>query len=246
VSVRVATYNIRFGGTGRKASIAGVLARVRPDIVIFQEATEPAIVAWIGREIGLEHVVAMAGRSVAAISREPFDAQWHELGVGRAALELTLGDHRARLFGIHLSAGLSQRGERRRLAETARLLTRIAQAGSPERTIIVGDFNAIAPGDGPTLRRLPMWIRILLRFDGGIRTEVMTTIAAAGFSDGYRLSHPNEPGFTMPAAEPSVRLDYVMLGAAIRPHLVSCEQQAKGPDSALASDHLALVAEFDL
>jgi endonuclease/exonuclease/phosphatase family metal-dependent hydrolase len=246
VTLRIASYNVRFGGTGRKASIAEVLASVRPDIVLLQEATEPSTVAWIGRQIGLEHVVAIPGRSVAALSREPLEARWLELGIGRAALELTLDGQPARVVGIHLSAGLSQRGERRRRIEVDRLLEQIQETGGPDRTMIVGDFNAISPGDGPLMHLLPVWIRILLRFDGGIRTEVMATIAAAGFSDAFRLGHPDEPGFTMPAVEPSVRLDYFMLGAAIRPRLISCEQQSKGAQSALASDHLALVAEFDL
>jgi endonuclease/exonuclease/phosphatase family metal-dependent hydrolase len=246
VTLRIATYNVRFGGVGRKASIAAVLASLRPDVVILEEATDPSTVAWIGQQVGLTHIVAQPGRSVAALGREPIEASWHELGIGRAALEITLGSDQARIFGIHLAAGLSQWGERHRRTEVARLLEQIKATGGSERTMIVGDFNAIAPGDGPLMRLLPMWIRILLRFDGGIRTEVMSSITAAGFSDGYRLMHPDDPGFTMPAVEPSVRLDYFMLGSAILPRLISCEQQSKGAQSALASDHLAVVAEFDL
>jgi endonuclease/exonuclease/phosphatase family metal-dependent hydrolase len=246
VTLRIATYNVRFGGAGRKASIAAVLTSLAPDVVLLQEATDPATVAWIGQELGLPHVVAVHGRSVAVLSREPIDTIWHELGRGRLALEISLGRDRPRIFGVHLSAGLSQRGERRRSIEVSRLIELVGASGGPDRTMLIGDFNAISPGDGPLMRLLPMWIRILLRFDGGIRTEVMTGVAAAGFTDGYRLLHADEPGFSMPAVEPSVRLDYFMLGSAVRPLLLSCELQTKGVQSALASDHLALVAEFDL
>lgn len=246
MTLRVATYNIRFGGAGRKASIAAVLTSIAPDVVVLQEATDPSTVAWIGREVGLAHVVAMPARSVAALSRQPIETTWRELGRGREALEISLGRGLPRIFGIHLSAGLSQRGERRRHAEVARLLEQVQATGGPDRTMVVGDFNAISPGDGPLMNLLPMWIRILLRFDGGIRTEVMASLTDAGFTDGYRLLHADDPGFTMPAVEPSVRLDYFMVGSAVRPFLVSCEQQAKGVQSALASDHLAVVAEFDL
>jgi endonuclease/exonuclease/phosphatase family metal-dependent hydrolase len=246
VTLRVATYNVRFGGAGRKASIAVVLRNLAPDVVLLQEATDPSTVAWIGQELGLPHVVAVHGRSVAALSREPIDTIWHELGGGRLALEISLGTGLPRIFGVHLSAGLSQRGERRRWIEVTRLIELIGASGGPDQSMVVGDFNAISPGDGPLMRLLPMWIRILLRFDGGIRTEVMASVAAAGFTDGYRLLHADEPGFTMPAVEPSVRLDYFMLGSAVRPLLVSCEIQTKGVQSALASDHLALLAEFDL
>jgi endonuclease/exonuclease/phosphatase family metal-dependent hydrolase len=246
VTLRIATYNVRFGGAGRKASIAAVLKSLRPDVVVLQEATDPATVAWIGPEVGLTHVVAVPGRSVAALSREPIETTWHDLGRGRQALEISLGSDLPRIIGVHLSAGLSGWGERRRRIEVLRLIEQVGATGGPDRTMLVGDFNAISPGDGPLLRLLPRWIRILLRFDGGIRTEVMASLAAAGFTDGYRLMHADDPGFTMPAVEPSVRLDYFMLGSAVRPLLVSCERQTKGTQSALASDHLALVAEFDL
>jgi endonuclease/exonuclease/phosphatase family metal-dependent hydrolase len=246
VTLRIATYNVRFGGAGRKASIAAVLTSLAPDVVVLQEATDPSTVAWIGREVGLPYVVAMRGRSVAALSREPIATSWWELGRDREALEISLGNGLPRIFGIHLSAGLSQRGERRRRTEVARLLEQVQATGGPDRTMLVGDFNAISPGDGPLLKLLPMWIRILLRFDGGIRTEVMASLAAAGFADGYRSMHADDPGFTMPAVEPSVRLDYFMLGSGVLPLLVSCEQQSKGAVSARASDHLAVVAEFDL
>jgi endonuclease/exonuclease/phosphatase family metal-dependent hydrolase len=246
VTLRIATYNVRFGGAARKASIAAVLTSLAPDVVVLQEATDPSTVAWIGREVGLPYVVALPGRSVAALSREPIETSWRELGRGREALEISLGNGLPRIFGIHLSAGLSQRGERRRRTEAARLLGQVQATGGPDRTMLVGDFNAISPGDGPLLKLLPMWIRILLRFDGGIRTEVMASVAAAGFTDGYRLMHADDPGFTMPAIEPSVRLDYFMLGSGVLPLLVSCEQQSKGAVSARASDHLAVVAEFSL
>jgi endonuclease/exonuclease/phosphatase family metal-dependent hydrolase len=246
VTLRVATYNVRFGGAGRKASIAAVLTGLAPDVVVLQEATDPSTVAWIGQEIGLAHAVAVPGRSVAALSREPIVTTWHDLGRSRQALEIRLGDDSPRIFGVHLSAGLSQWGERRRRLEVTRLIELVTTSGGPGRTMLVGDFNAISPGDGPLLRLLPMWIRILLRFDGGIRTEAMASLAAAGFSDAYRLLHTDDPGFTMPAVEPSVRLDYFMLGSAVRPLLRSCEHQSKGAQSALASDHLAVVAEFDL
>lgn len=246
MTLRIATYNVRFGGAARKASIAAVLTSLAPDVVVLQEATDPSTVAWIGREVGLPYVVAMPGRSVAALSREPIETSWRELGRGREALEISLGTGLPRIFGLHLSAGLSQRGERRRRTEVARLLEQVQATGGPDRTMLVGDFNAISPGDGPLLKLLPMWIRILLRFDGGIRTEVMASLAAAGFTDGYRLLHADDPGFTMPAIEPSVRLDYFMLGSGVLPLLVSCEQQSKGAVSARASDHLAVVAEFDL
>jgi endonuclease/exonuclease/phosphatase family metal-dependent hydrolase len=42
VSLRLLSYNIRFGGVGREQSLADVIKRVAPDLVVFQEATHPA------------------------------------------------------------------------------------------------------------------------------------------------------------------------------------------------------------
>jgi endonuclease/exonuclease/phosphatase family metal-dependent hydrolase len=39
--VRLVSYNIRFGGGRRVALIGAVLAALRPDVVLLQEATDP-------------------------------------------------------------------------------------------------------------------------------------------------------------------------------------------------------------
>ncbi|MGH2513075.1 MAG: endonuclease/exonuclease/phosphatase family protein [Candidatus Limnocylindrales bacterium] len=247
MTFRIVTYNIRFGGRRRAPLIADVLGNLRPDVVIFQEATDPATVALVGSALEMPVVFAQRGLSVAALSRRPeVEAEWYGLSWGRSTLELRLRDLEVRIFGVHLSPGLSQRGESRRAAEVASLLRRVANTGGPTRTLIVGDFNAIAPGDAPVLRRLPLWIRVLLRFDGGIRTSVMESIAAAGFSDIFRTLHPLEPGATMPAFDPTVRLDFVMAGEDIARRAVRSALGPAGGQGASASDHIALLAEFDL
>jgi endonuclease/exonuclease/phosphatase family metal-dependent hydrolase len=244
MTLRVASYNIRFGGYGRASAIVGVLEAMTPDVVILQEATAPAIVHEIGQGLGMGFVEAQPGRSVAALSRTPFaGSAWHDLRPGRRTLEVVLGETDVRIFGVHLSAGLSRRGEARRIVEVGRLLEHVATAGS-DRVLLVGDFNAIAPGDGPLLRLLPLWIRLLLRFDGGIRTEAMQRLIDAGYIDMFRYVHPAEPGLTMPSIVPSVRLDYVLAGAGVAGHIVDVERAA--PSTARASDHLAIVAGFDL
>jgi endonuclease/exonuclease/phosphatase family metal-dependent hydrolase len=264
VTLRLASYNIRFGGRRRRELIADVLRSVEPDVVVLQEAVDPTVVAWLGSELGMAEVFAEAGRSVAALSRVPVaEAAWHAARPGRSFLELRLVDQDVRLFAVHLSAGLSGRGERRRIVEARQLLMRAAASpNAGRRTILVGDFNAIAPGDGPSVARLPMWIRILLRFDGGIRNEVMTNLLQAGFVDGFRSIHPTEPGFTMPAIDPSVRLDYALIGPDLVDTLRACAPVSvegkvgsvgpEGPEGLLpsrlllASDHLPLVTVLEV
>ncbi len=244
MTLRIASYNVRFGGIGRGEAIGAALAELRPDVVILQEATHRPTVETIAARLELTTVIAEPGRSVAALSRLPVGTTaWHELGFGHSTLELGLAD--MRIFGVHLSAGLSRRGERRRQIEVAKLVGLIATNGGSTRAAIVGDFNAIAPGDAPTIPLLPRWIRLLLRFDGGIRTEAIAAVTEAGYVDAYRRLHPDIPGFTMPSVAPSVRLDYFMLGPDLVPALRTCEPMSAGAERALASDHLALVAELD-
>jgi exodeoxyribonuclease III len=264
VTLRLVSYNIRFGGRRRRQLIADVLRSVEPDLVVLQEAVDPGVVTWLGSELGLPQVFAEVGRSVAALSRVPVaDAAWHTARPGRSFLELYLPDQDLRVFAVHLSAGLSGRGERRRAVEAEQLLLRVA--ATPDgggRSILVGDFNAISPSDGPSVARLPMWIRILLRFDGGIRNEVMTRLLEGDFVDGFRSLHPGEPGFTMPAIDPSVRLDYALIGPDMVEALRACaplsgkspdgERAPPGPHGVpssgllLASDHLPLLTVLEV
>jgi exonuclease III len=95
---------------------------------------------------------------------------------------------------------------------------------------------------------MPWWLRLLLRFDGGIHTRVIQMFLDAGFVDGFRRLHPEALGFTLPAINPSVRLDYAMLSPDLVPRLRACAPIAPdGITSPLvrASDHLPLLIEFD-
>jgi endonuclease/exonuclease/phosphatase family metal-dependent hydrolase len=241
----LATYNIRRGGHHRAERIAAVLAPFEPDIVVLQEAIEPAIVERIARELGLPTVTSRRGASVAAVSRTPLaDARWHADGPGHGFLELRTAAPAVRIIGVHLTAGLSMRGESRRLRQTERLLRLAADDDAPP-TALVGDFNAVAPGDGPFVRTMPLWIRALLRFDGGIQTAAMSSVQAAGFVDAFRRCHPDGPGGTLPAAAPSVRLDYVMLDRTLATGLISCRVPTADATAALASDHLPVIAELE-
>ena len=266
-TIRLVSYNIRFGGSARRAAIAEVLRALDPDVVVLQEATDAAVVSWLAGAVGLPHAIAERGRSVAMLTRlDVASAAWHLARPGRAALDVRLrtvdpeagrrdgaaaaagmaSEPDLRIVGLHLSAGLSRRGERLRQIEVAGLLAALGPRASSEAWL-VGDLNSVAPGDGPRTRRMPIWLRILLRVDGGIRTDVLARLAAEGWIDGYRRLHQDEPGYTLPPADPSVRLDYVLAPGAEAGRLVACapaERSAAGGRVRTASDHLPLVAEI--
>jgi exodeoxyribonuclease-3 len=248
VTLRIATYNIRKGGRGREARIADVLQALDADITVLQEATDPRVVVGIAQATGSAISISGAGRSVAVLTkvRRP-EAHWHAFRTGHSFAELDLAQWQIRLLGVHLSAGLSGRGERRRGVELDTLLAVTAEGPGPARTVIVGDLNSISPGDVPITAALPAWIRVLLRVDGGMRTTVVERVLEAGFVDAFRRLNPDEPGSTMPAIAPTVRLDYVMVGPELVLSVSAC--RIGELDRALlvaASDHLPLVAELDV
>ena len=128
--------------------------------------------------------------------------------------------------GLHLPAGMSARGERARLRSVDTLLD-WAGGAADDNTILMGDLNSVARGDVPSVRQMPLWLRLLLRFDGGIRTDVQDRLAAAGWIDAFRHLHPGEPGFTLPAVAPQVRLDYMLVPAGLLPRVTGVRPGAR-------------------
>jgi exodeoxyribonuclease-3 len=186
-------------------------------------------------------VAASPGVSIAAIARSPFaGVTWHAPPGIRAFLEFQPAASDLRFIGLHLTSGLSGRGERTRLRHLDALEAVIGQEAS-DGTVLVGDLNSVAPGDEPRVRRMPFWLQLLLRLDGPIRTDVMERLARAGWVDVFRRLHPDQPGYTLPAAEPHVRLDYLLASPSVIPRIQACEP-ATHPDLARASDHLPLVS----
>jgi endonuclease/exonuclease/phosphatase family metal-dependent hydrolase len=245
VSIRIATYNIRRGGAPRLAALARVLRELDVDLAVLQEATDPAVVRELALATASRVVLQAPGRSVAVLGREePLEARWRSLAPGRTASDVHL-EGGIRILGVHLTAGLSQRGERRRVTEVGRLLSIAGEGAGIERTAIVGDLNAVAPGDVPMVAGMPRWIRLLLRVDGGITTSAVERILAAGFVDAFRRLHPTSAGATLPAAVPLVRLDYVLTGRDVTDAVGACDiGSARREDLVMASDHLPLVVEL--
>jgi exodeoxyribonuclease III len=242
--LRIVSYNIRFGGGRRIPLLGATLASLKPDLVLLQEATNPVAVERLATESGLGFVVQQPGWSVATLSKVPLRAHaWHRPVKGRGFLEVEPAGADIRLIDIHLPAGLSLRGERARLRHVDGLLDAIG--GADQRTMLMGDLNAVAPGDEPRVASMPFWLRMLLRFDGGIRTDVLRRLIEAGWIDAYRTLHPKDAGFTLPPGAPAVRLDYLLVPPPLVERVVSCEPADDAPLVARASDHLPLVVDFE-
>ena len=71
VTLRLLSYNIRHGGAGREAALASVIRMARPDVVVLQEATRPAVIEQLARDTGLAHWGSRRGESLGYMSRLP-------------------------------------------------------------------------------------------------------------------------------------------------------------------------------
>lgn len=244
MTFRLLSYNIRHGGTGRAEPLARVIEACRPDLVVFQEATDPDLLERVAARCGMAQCGARPKTSLGFMSRNACaDHAWHRPRFSRHAfLEIHPPGVDFGIFGVHLSAVHAAWTERRRALELQSLLRSIR--GYDRRFhLLVGDFNTLAPGELLEVRKLPHRLRALVWMSGGrIRWRTIQMVLNAGYADGYRTLHPGDPGLTFPVWAPHVRLDYVFLPATSRHRLVTCEV-VRHDATRVASDHFPLLAE---
>jgi endonuclease/exonuclease/phosphatase family metal-dependent hydrolase len=246
VTLRLLTYNIRYGGAGREAPLVAVIRACNPDVVVLQEATRPEVIDHVARECEMQVWAARRGHSLGFMSRVPVDEyQWHQpRGSRHAFLEIVPATHACRVFGVHLSAVHSAWTERRRVRELRALLDAIKQHQHGFH-VLAGDFNTLAPGELLDIRDLPFRLRPFVWLSGGsIRWRTIQVVLDAGYVDAFRARHANEVGLTFPTWRPHVRLDYVFAPAPHVSRLRACDIVADDP-AAAASDHFPLLAELD-
>lgn len=247
MTLRLLSYNIRYGGAGREEALAAVIRSRDPDLVILQEATKPEVVERLASETGLRTFASRPRESLAFMSRLPIaHHEWHRPRMSRHAfLEVVPEGDRARVFGIHLSAVHAAWTERRRVLELRALLKSIErhQAGFH---VLAGDFNTLAPGELLDISKLPHRLRALVWLSGGrIRWQTIRVVLDAGYADVFRSLGPGDAGLTFPTWDPHVRLDYFFVPATEIGRARSCCVVPDAREKA-ASDHHPLFGEFDV
>lgn len=247
MAVRLVSYNICFGGQGRESPIAEVLLHIQADIVVLQEATNPATVERLAHALRMPFWVAHERYSLALLSHLPimyhrwYPARW----LKHPFLEAVIGAFPLRVLGVHLQPYFSRWSEQKRVREV-KFLLEVSSKCKEFPHLLVGDFNAIAPGDAVKIEQMPAWIRLLIWLSGKrIQREAIKTLLQSGFVDSFRWLHPDQDGFTLPTPTPHVRLDYMFLPPALSKHLRECSV-IKTAIALKASDHYPLLAVLDI
>ena len=248
MNLKLLSYNIRFGGRGREQRLAEVIRSVAPDLVVFQEATDPIVIERLANATASPYWSAQRSHSIAYISRIRIAYhEWHyPAGAKHSFLEIVPDGSEARIFGLHLSARFSKWDERQRAREIRNLLKGIERHQSGFH-VLVGDFNTLAPGEVMELEKMPAWIRGLVWISGrDMQRDTIQVMLDAGYADGYRRLHPDIKGYTFPTWDPHVRLDYVFVPSSFAERLKTCDVITEAPGVTHASDHLPLLANLDL
>ena len=246
MTVKLLSYNIRFGGRGREKAIADVIRSVDPDLVVFQEATHPDVIRELAQLTDLPAWAARPEHSIGFLSRSaPTHHEWHyPAGAKHLFLEIVL-ENDFRVFGLHLSSMFSKWGERRRAREIRALLKSIERYQNGFH-VLVGDFNTLAAGEVLDVRRMPAWIRGLVWLSGrDIQRETIRILTDSNYVDGYRSLYPDIKGYTFPVWDPHLRLDYAFVPRAFSDRLKSCEVVTTPAVVKTASDHFPLLCLLD-
>jgi exodeoxyribonuclease III len=156
---RILSYNILAGGKRRVDQLTNIINSAQPDIVGLVEAYNPRIVEEIAQRLGMQYRMSENYTQVyegqtALLSRLPiiethshYYSDIHTRSILEACIEEEDG-HKLTVFITHLTAAFYQTrgGEGPRRHEVQEILRIMAsKRGTPH--LLMGDFNAISPGD---------------------------------------------------------------------------------------------------
>ena len=156
---RILSYNILAGGERRLHQLTNIISSAQPDIVGLIEANNPRIVEQIAQNLGMhfrmsESYTGNYKGQVALLSRLPIlETRAHYLANRRISslLEACIEEedgHKLLIYVTHLTAAFykSRGGDGQRRREVQDIL-HFAASKKATPHLVMGDFNAIAPGD---------------------------------------------------------------------------------------------------
>jgi endonuclease/exonuclease/phosphatase family metal-dependent hydrolase len=254
--------------------VGAIVRSAQPHIAIFTEACETASFDSVADEVGPHRALSGTGgdrEGVMVVSRWPF---LHAERCGPACaptkwVKVTVkpfGGPPLTIVGVSLVPQPLWPFELWRRFEVGALLDCVS--GAAERRILAGDFNSLSFGDRHRLAHAPSWVRAQWLLQAGTTPRwALPRLTKAGYVDCYRACNATANGFTVPAWDPQVRIDYLFASSHLREALRSCAIQrslsstprvvvrrtisellgrtAAMPLGGEASDHLAVWADFE-
>ena len=254
MALRLMTYNILDGGAGREDYILQVLQTVRPDVAVLQEVFHVGFVQDLANALNMEFFFAEGNskRHLALLSRRPIVSPQSYRPfppIHHAVLEAEIEyspNKRFRLFGVHLVAWYSVLLELWRQWEI-KVIVKRANLRDSQPCVILGDFNTIAPQDKLTVSAMPLYLRLMILSQGQrVFRFAIGEMLSAGFTDCFRVLHPDQDGFTLPPPVPNARLDYIFVNNPMKAYLQQCFVVREPSVVQEASDHYPVVADFQV
>jgi exodeoxyribonuclease-3 len=250
---RCLAYNIGGGCAERLEALHAVLAHARPDVAALTEANDPDVIQTLARRLGLSHSWERGSGTncVATLSRFPIiESQIHRTPpLTQAALEVTLqlpGQLPLTIYNVHFLPYLLLPFEIRRWQAVGKLLSVIRQR-APGPHLIVGDLNAVAPGDRVLQHRNPPRMRRVMALQFNLIFHLaLPRLLRAGYVDCFRNMNPAQDGFTWMPHNRTTRYDYILADLTLAPALRACRVVDDVEAVNAASDHLPVLAEFEL
>ena len=249
---KILTYNLEFGGRKQLEAIHQLLAHINADVIGLTEADDPKVVQILADRLGLYHIWGEGNgeRHIALLSRFPI-TEWQiynqpplTQAALRAVLQLPHGS--LTIYNVHFLPYLLLPFEVRRWQAVGKLL-QIIDEHPPSPHLIIGDINAIAPGDRVLQHKNPKRMRRLMLLQLRLIFRLaLPRLLQAGYTDCFRHLHPHDDGFTWWTINPTTRYDYILADGRMLPKLRSCRVVDDHSAVTQASDHFPLLAEFSL
>jgi endonuclease/exonuclease/phosphatase family metal-dependent hydrolase len=195
---RILSYNILVGGQPRINELISMIQSADPDVVGLVEATNPRVVEKIAKQLGMQYRMSALGQhstdwQAAVLSRFPIVRTRVHVRPGiltKPLLEVCVEEadgNQLTVFVTHLTASFNngRAGDSIRRDEIREILRIMAPLqGTPH--MLMGDFNALAPGDrlkGSVLLRylVAMDLRRKQDANGGIGHPYLNFVVPPAF-----------------------------------------------------------------
>ena len=258
--MRIMTYNILEGGTGRIDPIAEVVRLAAADVVIVEETWDPALFHKLADRLHMDRFIAENPRnpqgSTGLLSRFPIREAANLAALDprltKSAFTAVLETRNPKLetpeflgiLGLHLHHYETHADEAIRLQELAALLEYARTL--PPAHLLGGDFNASHPQQIIDLTKArPTTRQRVAPQQNQFPRQAIASVLAAGYADAHALHRtPADFGTSFTTAHPAMRVDYLFTSPALTPRVTSCDI-FKPEIGRFASDHYPVVATIE-